>query len=157
MLKERSSQGSKGRHRSPEYQKPAQEQHRDPQLHPAEHPMSDENTPLLHAARRLSDASFQKISSESADPESLHKGSRKRNQVQQMLSEGQRCMHMFLATVTNSKTWKPRTIWQKAIKEPIGLLPCVFLGVLLNVLDALSYGKSLVYFRVLSSTEGSQG
>lgn len=41
------------------------------------------------------------------------------------------------------KTWKPRTVWEKGVVHPISLLPAVFLGLLLNILDALSYGTIL--------------
>lgn len=44
-------------------------------------------------------------------------------------------------TVSHPKSWDAKTIWARGVVEPVGLLPCVFLGVLLNVLDALSYGK----------------
>ncbi|KAL1954356.1 hypothetical protein VTO42DRAFT_1383 [Malbranchea cinnamomea] len=40
----------------------------------------------------------------------------------------------------NPKSWDRRTIWQKGIVHPISYLPAVLLGLLLNILDALSYG-----------------
>ncbi|KAI5288995.1 hypothetical protein KEM54_004582 [Ascosphaera aggregata] len=43
----------------------------------------------------------------------------------------------------NPKTWDRRTVWQTCIAHPASLLPSVFLGLLLNVLDALSYGMIL--------------
>jgi SulP family sulfate permease len=45
-------------------------------------------------------------------------------------------------TISHPKSWDAKVIYEKGIKEPVGLLPCVFLGVLLNVLDALSYGRT---------------
>jgi sulfate permease, SulP family len=45
--------------------------------------------------------------------------------------------------VTHPKTWNPRKIWQSAIVQPVSVLPAVFLGLLLNILDALSYGMIL--------------
>jgi SulP family sulfate permease len=44
-------------------------------------------------------------------------------------------------TATNPKTWHPKTVWREAIVKPIGYIPAVILGLLLNVLDALSYGQ----------------
>jgi sulfate permease, SulP family len=46
-----------------------------------------------------------------------------------------------LRIIVNPKSWDRKVIWQKAIIEPAGYLPAVILGCLLNILDALSYGK----------------
>ncbi|EEH17979.2 hypothetical protein PABG_00542 [Paracoccidioides brasiliensis Pb03] len=43
----------------------------------------------------------------------------------------------------NRKVCDRRTIWRKGIVYPTSLLPSVFLGLLLNILDALSYGMIL--------------
>ncbi|EEQ84954.2 sulfate transporter [Blastomyces dermatitidis ER-3] len=43
----------------------------------------------------------------------------------------------------NPKAWDREIIWQKAIVHPTTFLPAVFLGLLLNILDALSYGMIL--------------
>ena len=40
----------------------------------------------------------------------------------------------------NSKSWDLRMLTRKVIVEPVSMLPAVFLGLLLNLLDALSYG-----------------
>ncbi|EHY55787.1 hypothetical protein HRR86_009285 [Exophiala dermatitidis] len=45
--------------------------------------------------------------------------------------------------VSHPKTWSPRAIYQEVIVHPASLLPAVFLGLLLNILDALSYGMIL--------------
>ncbi|RMZ88819.1 hypothetical protein DV736_g3948, partial [Chaetothyriales sp. CBS 134916] len=45
--------------------------------------------------------------------------------------------------LTHPKTWSLKAIYQQAVVRPVGLLPAVFLGLLLNVLDALSYGMIL--------------
>lgn len=49
-----------------------------------------------------------------------------------------RCRVLF-----NPKCWDRRTVWKEGVVHPISLLPAVFLGLLLNVLDALSYGMIL--------------
>lgn len=41
------------------------------------------------------------------------------------------------------KSWSARGIWREAVVHPVSLLPAVFLGLLLNILDALSYGMIL--------------
>lgn len=46
-------------------------------------------------------------------------------------------------TATHPKTWSARAVWSQAIIRPASMLPAVFLGLLLNVLDALSYGMIL--------------
>jgi sulfate permease, SulP family len=46
-------------------------------------------------------------------------------------------------TVLKPKSWNRKLIVQKAVKEPFGYLPAVILGLLLNILDALSYGMIL--------------
>ncbi|KAJ2988436.1 hypothetical protein NUW58_g3978 [Xylaria curta] len=45
--------------------------------------------------------------------------------------------------VLNPKTWDKKMIWDKAVMSPIRCLPAVIVGLLLNVLDALSYGMIL--------------
>ena len=39
------------------------------------------------------------------------------------------------------KRWTKKSLWDNVVVTPVMALPAVFLGVLLNVLDALSYGK----------------
>ncbi|KIW31965.1 uncharacterized protein PV07_03551 [Cladophialophora immunda] len=46
-------------------------------------------------------------------------------------------------TLSHPKTWSARAIYREAIVHPVSLLPAVFLGLLLNILDALSYGMIL--------------
>jgi SulP family sulfate permease len=40
------------------------------------------------------------------------------------------------------KTWDKRAIWRYGVVTPAAYLPAVLLGLLLNILDALSYGTS---------------
>ncbi|GJC80127.1 uncharacterized protein ColLi_02965 [Colletotrichum liriopes] len=44
---------------------------------------------------------------------------------------------------TSPKSWDRRAIWQNAVVAPATCLPAVIVGLLLNVLDALSYGMIL--------------
>lgn len=46
----------------------------------------------------------------------------------------------FVKVLVNPKQWDRRAIYQKTVMDPLGYLPAVMLGCLLNVLDALSYG-----------------
>ncbi|CAI7644737.1 unnamed protein product [Penicillium manginii] len=43
----------------------------------------------------------------------------------------------------NPKSWDRRAIWQEGVVHPFSLIPAVLLGLLLNILDALSYGMIL--------------
>lgn len=45
--------------------------------------------------------------------------------------------------VLNPKAWDRRAIWQDGVVYPVSLIPAVVLGLLLNILDALSYGMIL--------------
>lgn len=45
--------------------------------------------------------------------------------------------------LSNPKCWDRRVIWKEGVVYPVSLIPSVFLGLLLNVLDALSYGMIL--------------
>lgn len=49
--------------------------------------------------------------------------------------------HTF-AVVANPKHWDRKAIWQTAVVTPASCLPAVCVGLLLNILDALSYGKA---------------
>ena len=42
--------------------------------------------------------------------------------------------------VLNPKSWDRKVIWKNAVVAPVGYLPAIVLGLLLNILDALSYG-----------------
>lgn len=45
--------------------------------------------------------------------------------------------------LAHPKTWDRRAVWKRGIVHPLSLLPSVLLGLLLNILDALSYGMIL--------------
>ncbi|KAL0938831.1 uncharacterized protein CTRU02_205441 [Colletotrichum truncatum] len=44
---------------------------------------------------------------------------------------------------TSPKVWDRQVLWQNAVVAPVSCLPAVIVGLLLNVLDALSYGMIL--------------
>ncbi len=103
-------------------------------------PNVNEQTPLLpsKSARKLSthdvvqDVENQKMERPQSPvrlSRALHNGAEK----------CRKCVHVVL----HPKTWEPRMIWDKGILHPVSLLPAVFLGLLLNILDALSYGTIL--------------
>ena len=46
-------------------------------------------------------------------------------------------------TLLNPKSWSKQELWYYVIREPASYIPSVILGLLLNILDALSYGMIL--------------
>jgi SulP family sulfate permease len=46
-------------------------------------------------------------------------------------------------TIFTPRNWNTKAVWKNAVVAPAGYLPAVILGLLLNVLDALSYGMIL--------------
>lgn len=98
---------------------------------------ADERTPLigpLHATSGLS---------ERKDVEAGVKSKPKGNTFQKLSREAGHRVGKTAALLTTPKQWSARAVWNKGVLLPVSLLPCVFLGVLLNVLDALSYGMIL--------------
>lgn len=47
------------------------------------------------------------------------------------------------ATVPSSKAWNGQAVVQAVVVDPVKALPAVFVGLILNILDALSYGMIL--------------
>ncbi|KAI0842007.1 sulfate transporter family protein [Hypoxylon sp. FL0890] len=45
--------------------------------------------------------------------------------------------------MANPKTWDRKVVWQRVVVDPVHCLPAVIVGLLLNILDALSYGMIL--------------
>ncbi|KAK6542194.1 hypothetical protein TWF694_007957 [Orbilia ellipsospora] len=52
-------------------------------------------------------------------------------------------MRSLALRIASPKSWDKRMIWQNTVVAPISTLPAVILGLLLNVLDGLSYGMIL--------------
>ncbi|KAG8533341.1 uncharacterized protein KY384_002124 [Bacidia gigantensis] len=48
-----------------------------------------------------------------------------------------------LRLLANPSKWDRRGIWEKGVRQPLSFVPSIVLGLLLNVLDALSYGMIL--------------
>ena len=47
----------------------------------------------------------------------------------------------YMTVAANLKSWTRQDVWRYGISRPASLVPSVILGLLLNVLDALSYGQ----------------
>ena len=100
-----------------------------------------ERTPLL-TEQHSNGYSQSNLTKTDSDLEGQHdQPSRKQNQFQKSLQVFRHRSAAVVSAVCNPSKWNKKAIWQRGIKRPFTLLPCVFLGVLLNVLDALSYGE----------------
>ncbi|KAI0383907.1 sulfate transporter family protein [Hypomontagnella monticulosa] len=60
-----------------------------------------------------------------------------------MFGGGVRGKFRSIRGMANPKTWNGKVIWQSVVVDPIHCLPAVIVGLLLNILDALSYGMIL--------------
>ncbi|KAI1382113.1 sulfate transporter family protein [Hypoxylon crocopeplum] len=58
-------------------------------------------------------------------------------------SGGFRGTFRSITDMANPKTWDRKVVWQRAVVDPVHCLPAVIVGLLLNILDALSYGMIL--------------
>ena len=58
----------------------------------------------------------------------------------------------LLKGVSNPKTWDRKVIVEHGLRRPASYVPPVILGLLLNVLDALSYGRHNLCWRSVSRT-----
>ena len=136
MLPTESTRRPFARHTSDRPQSPAHPGHFDQDF------MSNETTPLLGRASSTSLKSYSTQSlAKPVDIEGQRKDHEEPNVFHQAVWRIRQRIANSTRTLTDSKTWRKDVVFQKAIKEPLSLLPCVFLGLLLNVLDALSYGE----------------
>jgi sulfate permease, SulP family len=98
----------------------------------------DERTPLL--ADQKADAVLNGHVTDLEQQIGGARGSFKiHNKFKASLDKARSCASVLM----HPKTWSARAIYQEAIARPASLLPAVFLGLLLNILDALSYGMIL--------------
>ncbi|KAL7935296.1 sulfate transporter family domain-containing protein [Trichoderma chlorosporum] len=104
-------------------------------------PEVSEHTPLLGRQDSASGASS------SVDLDLEGQKSQARGRWLHGLAEQRNKMeHRFvqIAKVASSpRSWNRKAIWETAVVEPVSCLPAVAVGLLLNILDALSYGMIL--------------
>ncbi|KAI1415951.1 sulfate transporter family protein [Hypoxylon sp. FL1857] len=60
-----------------------------------------------------------------------------------LLRDGIRGRIRAIKGMANPKTWDRKVVWQRVVVDPVHCLPAVIVGLLLNILDALSYGMIL--------------
>lgn len=91
-----------------------------------------EQTALL--ARRTAYGSIKDIESQKTSNEVQKR--RKSLAIQQVKDR----FGDIVRVARNPKSWNRHAIWEYGVRQPTSLVPPVILGLLLNVLDALSYG-----------------
>lgn len=69
--------------------------------------------------------------------------SQKRPEPRNWLAEGANHIHNLLKSAARPQKWNGKAVLRAVVLEPVKTLPAVFVGLILNILDALSYGMIL--------------
>ncbi|KAI1823976.1 sulfate transporter family protein [Xylaria intraflava] len=98
---------------------------------------TSEITPLLSSRSSMSHPSddLEDLENQKPGPKARYMGS--------SIREGAKDRVRRFRAAMNPKAWNKRTIWETVVVNPAGCLPAVVVGLLLNILDALSYGLIL--------------
>lgn len=64
------------------------------------------------------------------------------SRVLSVARDARRHTNFVFKRLANPKTWNRQAVWEYGVRQPLSYIPPVILGLLLNILDALSYGKS---------------
>lgn len=103
-----------------------------------------EHTPLLKT-RSSSETRRANGRDTTVDVESQKRAEPRRRWLGRIVEAGRRaqtrCAHAARAA-TDPDVWTPKALWRTLVVTPASCLPAVLVGLLLNVLDALSYGES---------------
>lgn len=97
-----------------------------------------ENTPLLGALSRRPDSPDS--ATEVDDIESQKPKMGHWNSSSGIFAGGIQGTIRSIRGIASPKTWDKKVIFQSVVMDPIHCLPAVVVGLLLNILDALSYG-----------------
>ena len=100
-------------------------------------PSMSETTPLLPRERL---PSFRKPPVDTEDHTDVEEQDTGRKGIWNRFGHQYPSLKSVRRPSLNPKAWDFNLMAQKAIVEPVTMLPAVFLGLLLNLLDALSYG-----------------
>ncbi|KAI0404788.1 sulfate transporter family-domain-containing protein [Xylaria palmicola] len=104
---------------------------------PGAHEVTSETTPLLRPKSQRPQPPADIVDVESQKPRA--RWSNTRMSIREAVKKEIR----GISAIVNPKTWNRKTIWDKAVMGSIRCLPAVIVGLLLNILDALSYGMIL--------------
>lgn len=115
--------------------------------HHSRHTATDERTPLIRTESKTSQHHRPNYLNGEHDleqePFQRRAGSWPWPKVDRVVARQVRRGKKIARKIGHPSKWNKKTIWRKAVAEPVGFLPAVVLGALLNVLDALSYGMIL--------------
>lgn len=104
-------------------------------------PRPGERTPLL-AGPEIPSARVTTAYNSIQDVEGQEEGLKpKANGIRGAVVRTKEQGHRVLSWISNPKSWDPWAIWSHGVRRPVGYVPAVILGLLLNILDALSYGE----------------
>lgn len=66
--------------------------------------------------------------------------------IRRSLMHGKERVARIGTAYPSPKSWGKRAVWVEGVRKPAGYIPSVILGLLLNILDALSYGTVPLLF-----------
>ena len=101
----------------------------------------DEQTSLL--LRKVAESS-DRLNKYGSVPDLESQGAASKGHVSQIrrrLHRSKERTGYLIRRATNPKTWDRKAIVEHGLRQPATYVPPVILGLLLNILDALSYGK----------------
>lgn len=107
---------------------------------------SDEHAPLLRTTSREARHSYGMANGSSHDADIEDQKSPRRRWTTRLADSARdrRDRITSIAKVAaNPKRWDRHALWENVIVAPVTCLPAVIVGLLLNILDALSYGMIL--------------
>jgi hypothetical protein len=114
-----------------------------------------ENTPLLSASSPETGYHAVNIASDNSTPSSppvQNTATNNKTPRRSMRDDSRRESSAWTHNIKRLKMMRPNDIWREAVVVPVGYLPAVILGLLLNLLDAISYGNiALSVYRYRSS------
>lgn len=64
-----------------------------------------------------------------------------KSRIREVVTQARAHGDLVIRGISNPKSWNWQAIWRYGFCQPLGYVPAVILGLLLNILDALSYGK----------------
>lgn len=103
-----------------------------------------EDTPLLKAKSHASSNQphYGRVNG-NANADEVDVESQKRPGPRKWLAGGANRIHSLIRSAGRPQKWDGKAVLQAVIFDPVKALPAVFVGLILNILDALSYGMIL--------------
>jgi SulP family sulfate permease len=103
-------------------------------------PPADERTALLDKGTAVQTEQTHRTSLRDIESQSSHLNGSRAKAYRALVWPKDNGMIMVRRAL-NPKSWDKREVWRRGIVEPVSYVPSVILGLLLNILDALSYGR----------------